>query len=174
MRLIIVVATFGMLALLGAPPAEGQEGTYDLWLCFDACDETDRESLAYTRAELVLSAAPLNLDSVPAQQLEMLELAHPGSPTTANGCFITHVEAGRIFRPESDVFSLVAWTPKEDSKIAVEAPQEPFVYSLELDLSGDLLGAGMAGDQEVYVSGALRSPEDGIHCAKVARAVLVR
>ncbi|MEN8145660.1 MAG: hypothetical protein ABFS14_11990 [Gemmatimonadota bacterium] len=165
------VTKLGILALLAASPAQAQEGTYDLWLCFERCDETNRESLAYTVAELILSEAPLNLDSVPPEQLAALDLADPGTPTAANGCIITHIEAGRVFRPESDVFSLVEWTLTGDSEVTVEAPQEPFPYSIALSVSDGIEGGGKSRDRAVFVSGAARVPGDGIRCDEVAGMV---
>ncbi len=169
-----VVATIGLLALLTAAPAAAQEGTYDLWLCFEQCDETNREALAYTVAELVLSTEPLDLDSVPSEQRVALDLVDPDGLTVANGCILTHVEAGRVFRPESDIFSLLEWTPTGASGVTIEAPQQPFPYSITLSLDAGVEGTGLSGDQVIFVSGAERVTGDGLRCSDIAGAIHLR
>lgn len=165
------ITKLGILAVLAAGPAKAQEGTYDLWLCFEKCDESNRASLAYTVAELVLSATPLNLDSVPSEQLVALELADPDTPTSVNGCIVTHVGAGRVFHPDSDVLSLLEWTATGDSEVSIEAPREPFPYSITLTVTDRVEGRGFSGDQTVFVSGTARVSENEIRCDKLAGMV---
>lgn len=161
---MMAITKLGIIALLVASPARAQEGTYDLWLCLEECDESSREALAYTVADLVLSAAPISLDST-------LRLTDLSTQTAVNGCIITHVEAGRVFRPESDVFSLLEWSLTGDSEVTIDAPQEPFPYSVVLTMSDEIKGRGSSGDQTIFVSGAARVSGDEIHCEELVELV---
>ena len=159
------------LSVFMTTAAYGQDGSYDLWLCLERCDASDRESLAYTRAELVLTTAPLELDSLPSPLLLVLDLTAPGVSTTANGCIITHIVAGRVYHPESDLFSLLEWESIGESVVRFEAPQDPPGYTIELVFGEEIQGTGTSGTQPIFVSGASRSTDESIQCADVAARV---
>ena len=174
LRCTIKVAILTALCVPTATVGYGQVGSYDLWLCFERCDASTRDSLGFAHAELVLTAAPLELGSMPSPQLLVLDLADPGVPTTANGCIITHIAAGRVYRPGIDWFSFLEWEPTDESIVRLEAPQDPPGYTMELTFGEEVEGAGTSGDQPIFISGASRPPGDSIQCADVAARVRAR
>jgi hypothetical protein len=165
-RLRAIVATGSLLAVAARatsaqPTGGGPVGIYSIRLCPET--ETCRDDSTSMAGRLVLLAAPLSRDSLPAHGFVDWWLAF--LPRPANGCFIpTRTRPGlRTNAAIANPVSLHWWPGRTDStRFSVSlslSPDATYTMALSVQAGGELSGLGISAHSP---PGADRFGPDGI------------
>ena len=171
---------------LALPAVDAVEGTYEITICRDACQDEQ----VLVRGHLVLESRPYPLDSVPEPARSYFRryepyLLMPDLESDPNACFVLRRNAGaRTYAGISRV-GLTRWTLGESGKLmgmpVYNSPDAGYVTSFSIR-AGELRGQGSSwggdGEGETLphdsIIGRRIGPADRALCLRAVEAELAR